>query len=176
MDSARTALRLGAEQVWIVYRRTMAEVPARAEEVEHAKEEGIQFRFLRAPIEILGDERGWVRAMRCQVMELGEPDESGRRRPVPIKGQEEVIECDVVVNAVGSGSNKLLFKTARDIELNRWGNIIADEITGKTSKQGVYAGGDIVTGAATVILAMGAGRQAATAIHESLMAAPVAAS
>jgi glutamate synthase (NADPH/NADH) small chain len=168
MDSARTALRLGAKRVTIVYRRTAAEVPARAEEVEHAKEEGIEFHFLRAPVEIVGDDRGWVRSMRCQVMELGEPDASGRRRPVPVEGEEEIVECDVIVNAVGSGSNQLLFRTARDIELNKWGNIVADEETGRTPKPGVYAGGDIVTGAATVILAMGAGLGAAKEIDRSL--------
>lgn len=169
MDSARTALRLGAEQVSIVYRRTMKEVPARAEEVEHAEEEGIVFKFLRSPVEILGNEQGWVNAMRCQVMEMGEPDDSGRRRPVPVEGETEMIDCDVVVNAVGSGSNQLLFKTAPDIELNRWGNIVAEDKSGATSKPGTYAGGDIVTGAATVILAMGAGRDAAMAIHNTLM-------
>jgi len=169
MDSARTALRLGGDEVTIVYRRTRQEVPARAEEVGHAEEEGVEFRFLRAPVEILGDERGWVRAMRCQVMELGEPDESGRRRPVPIEGREETIECDAVVNAVGAGANKLLFRTAPDIELNKWGHIVTKGETGETTKQGVYAGGDIVTGAATVILAMGAGRTAAQAIHEYLV-------
>jgi glutamate synthase (NADPH/NADH) small chain len=163
MDSARTALRLGADEVTIVYRRTRQEVPARAEEV------GVEFRYLRAPVEILGDERGWVRAMRCQVMELGEPDDSGRRRPVPIEGREEVIECEVVVNAVGAGSNQLLFRTAPDIELNKWGHIVTKGETGETSKKAVYAGGDIVTGSATVILAMGAGRTAAQAIHEYLL-------
>jgi glutamate synthase (NADPH/NADH) small chain len=168
MDSARTAVRLGAERVSIVYRRTHEEVPARAEEVEHAKEEGVEFKFLRAPVEILDDGKGWVRAMRCQVMELGEPDDSGRRRPVAVKGQEETVECDVIVNAVGSGSNQLLFRTAKDIQLTKWGNIVADEATGRTSKSGVYAGGDIVTGAATVILAMGAGRGAAIAIDQQL--------
>ena len=168
MDSARTAVRLGGEEVFIVYRRSADEVPARKEEVEHAKEEGIVFKFLRGPVEILGDERGWVRAMRCQVMELGQPDASGRRSPVPIEGEEEVIECDVIVNAVGSASNQLLFRTAKDIELTRRGNIVANEETGKTSKNGVFAGGDIVTGAATVILAMGAGRKAAQAIDKYL--------
>ncbi len=168
MDAARTALRLGAENVSIVYRRTASEVPARKEEVEHAEQEGIQFRFLRAPMEILGDDGGWVTALRCQVMELGEPDDSGRRRPVAVEGKEEVIPCDVVINAIGSGSNKLLFRTAKDIALNKWGNIITHDESGKTSKTAVYAGGDIVTGAATVILAMGAGRKAAMAIDEFL--------
>jgi glutamate synthase (NADPH) small chain len=168
MDSARTALRLGADEVTIVYRRTRQEVPARAEEVAHAEEEGVEFRYLRAPVEILGDDKGWVRAMRCQVMELGEPDDSGRRRPVPIPGKEEVINCEVVVNAVGAGSNQLLFRTAPDIELNKWGHIVTKEETGETTKKGVYAGGDIVTGSATVILAMGAGRAAAQSIHEYL--------
>lgn len=168
MDAARTALRLGARQVTIVYRRTRDEVPARAEEVDHAEEEGIIFHFLRSPIEIVGNDNGWVRSIICQVMQLGEPDASGRRRPLPVEGEREVIDCDLVVNAIGSGSNSLLFRTAPDITLNRWGNIVADESTGATSKEGVYAGGDIVTGAATVILAMGAGRSAAQAIHERL--------
>ncbi len=169
MDAARTAVRLGAEEVWIVYRRTANEVPARAEEVEHAEEEGVIFKFLRSPVEINGNDEGWVTSMRCQVMELGEPDDSGRRRPVAIEGEEETIECDVIVNAVGSGSNKLLFRTASDIDLNKWGNIVTKDESGETSKKGVYAGGDIVTGAATVILAMGAGREAAAAIHDSLV-------
>ncbi len=168
MDAARTAVRLGAEEVWIVYRRTNNEVPARAEEFEHAEEEGVIFKFLRSPVEINGNDEGWVTSMRCQVMVLGEPDDSGRRRPVAVEGEEETIECDVIVNAVGSGSNKLLFRTAPDIDLNKWGNIVTKDDSGETSKTGVYAGGDIVTGAATVILAMGAGREAAAAIHDNL--------
>lgn len=170
MDSARTALRLGASHVSIVYRRTREEVPARAEEVEHAIEEGVEFKFLRAPVEITANEKGWVKGMVCQVMELGEPDASGRRRPVPVEGKTETIECDLVVNAVGSGSNQLLFKTAPEIELNKWGNIVTQDAGGRTSEEGVYAGGDIVTGAATVILAMGAGRDAAMKIDEYLKA------
>ncbi|HBF33752.1 TPA: glutamate synthase (NADPH), homotetrameric [Candidatus Sumerlaeota bacterium] len=168
MDSARTAMRLGAESVKVVYRRTRDEVPARGEEVEHAMEEGIEFSFLRAPVRILGDERGWVSSMDCQVMELGEADASGRRRPVPVEGKEETLPCDLIINAVGSGSNKLLFRTAPDINLTKWGNIITTEETSATSKKGVFAGGDIVTGAATVILAMGAGRNAAVAMNEYL--------
>ncbi|MFP4379440.1 MAG: NADPH-dependent glutamate synthase [Candidatus Sumerlaeia bacterium] len=168
MDSARTALRLGSEKVTIVYRRTREEVPARAEEVDHAMEEGVEFRFLRSPVEIIGDEKGWVQSMRCQVMELGEPDDSGRRRPVPVEGQLETIECDLVINAIGSGANRLLFKTAPEIELNRWGNVVAEEESGQTKAPGVFAGGDIVTGAATVIQAMGAGRSAAMAIDNYL--------
>ena len=169
MDAARTALRLGAEDVYIVYRRSKKEMPARIEEVHHAEEEGIQFHFLTLPVEILGNEDGWVCGMRCQRMELGEPDESGRRRPIPIPGSEFALEVDMVIVAIGTGANPLIPSTTPDLKTNKWGYIIADPETGATSKKGVYAGGDIVTGAATVILAMGAGRKAAQAIHKYLM-------
>jgi len=168
MDSARTALRLGADEVYIVYRRSKKELPARIEEVHHAEEEGIKFHFLTLPVEILGKEDGWVCGMKCQKMELGEPDESGRRRPIPIPGSEFVLEVDMVVVAIGTGANPLIPSTTLDLKTNKWGYIIADPETGATSKKGVYAGGDIVTGSATVILAMGAGRKAADAIHQYL--------
>lgn len=169
MDAARTALRLGAEDVYIVYRRSKKELPARIEEVHHAEEEGVQFYFLTLPVEILGNEDGWVCGMRCQRMELGEPDESGRRRPIPIPGSEFALEVDMVIVAIGTGANPLIPSTTPDLKTNKWGYIIADPETGATSKKGVYAGGDIVTGSATVILAMGAGRKAAQAIHKYLM-------
>lgn len=168
MDAARTALRLGAEKVAIVYRRSEAELPARSEEVEHAKEEGIEFKLLNNPVAIIGDEAGWVKSMRCVKMELGEPDASGRRRPVPIAGSEFDMPVDTVIVAIGTGPNPIMAHTTPDLELTKRGNIAADEETGATSKAGVFAGGDIVTGAATVILAMGAGRKAAKAIDEYL--------
>jgi glutamate synthase (NADPH/NADH) small chain len=168
MDSVRTALRLGAEEAIIVYRRSEAEMPARREEVHHAREEGVRFEMLTNPVRILGED-GWVRAIECIRMELSEPDESGRRRPVPIKGSEFTIPVDVVVMAVGTGANPLVPKSTRDMELGRGGYIKADPETMRTSREGVYAGGDIVTGSATVISAMGAGRKAARAIHEYLM-------
>lgn len=168
MDSARTALRLGAEKVSIVYRRTRIEMPAREEEIVNAEEEGIEFHLLTSPVRIEADERGWVKSMICQRMELGEPDSSGRRRPVPIEGSESEYPCDTVVMAIGTRANPLLTKATPELELNKWGNIVAEEETGKTSIEGVYAGGDIVTGAATVILALGAGRMSARAIDEYL--------
>lgn len=168
MDAARTALRLGAEKVAIVYRRSEAELPARSEEVEHAKEEGIEFKLLNNPVAITGDEAGWVKSMRCVKMELGEPDASGRRRPVPIAGSEFDMPVDTVIVAIGTGPNPIMAHTTPDLELTKRGNIAADEETGATSKAGVFAGGDIVTGAATVILAMGAGRKAAKAIDKYL--------
>ena len=164
MDAARTALRLGAETT-IVYRRTENELPARKEEVHHAKEEGIQFAMLTNPVEVLGDENGWVRGVRCIRMELGEPDESGRRSPVEIPGSEFDIETDTVIMSLGTSPNPLIAKTTTGLETTRRGCIVADE-NGATSRPGVFAGGDAVTGAATVILAMGAGRKAAAAIHE----------
>ena len=169
MDSARTALRLGAEKVYIVYRRSEKELPARREEVEHAKQEGIEFKLLNNPVAILGDEKGYVKAIRCIKMELGEPDASGRRRPVEIPNSEFDIDVDTVVIAIGQGPNPLIQSTTPDMQTNKRGNIIADEETGKTTKEGVFAGGDIVTGAATVILAMGAGKKAAKAIDEYLI-------
>lgn len=167
MDSARVALRLGADKVYLIYRRSEAEMPARREELEHAKHEGIIFQFLTNPTRILGKD-GAVSAIECIKMELGEPDESGRRRPVPIKGSEFTIDVDTVIVAIGTAANPLIPRTTPDLELNRRGYIVADEETGRTSKEGVFAGGDIVTGAATVILAMGAGKKAARAIHQYL--------
>jgi glutamate synthase (NADPH) small chain len=169
MDSARTALRLGAETVRIIYRRSRDEMPARIEEVHHAEEEGVQFYLLTTPTKFIGDDKGWVTGMECLKMELGEPDESGRRRPVPIKGSEFRLECDLAVVAIGAGANPLLPAATPGLELNKRGYIVADPETGKTTKLGVWAGGDIVTGSATVILAMGAGRKAANSIHEYLM-------
>ncbi len=164
MDAARTALRLGAETT-IVYRRTENELPARREEVHHAKEEGIQFAMLTNPVEILGDDRGWVKSIKCIRMELGEPDESGRRSPVAVPGSEFEIETETVIMSLGTSPNPLIAKTTAGLETNRRGCLVADE-SGATSRRGVFAGGDAVTGAATVILAMGAGRKAAAAIHE----------
>jgi len=167
MDAARTALRLGAAESWIVYRRSEAELPARHEEYEHAREEGVRFSFLTVPIRILQDDQGWVTGMECQRCELGEPDASGRRSPVPVCGSEYVLPVDVVVVAIGQGPNPLVPRTTKGLALTKRGNIVADE-TGATSKPGVYAGGDVVTGAATVILAMGAGKTAARSIHKYL--------
>ena len=167
MDAARTALRLGAD-VHIVYRRSEAELPARAEEAHHAKEEGIIFNLLTNPIEILTDDNGWVNGMKCIKMELGEPDASGRRRPVAIEGSEFVIEVDTVIMSLGTSPNPLISATTRGLETNRRKCIVAEESNGKTTKEGVYAGGDAVTGAATVILAMEAGRAGARGIHEYL--------
>ena len=167
----RTARRLGADEAIIVYRRGRDELPARAEEVHHAEEEGVRFELLTAPLEVLGDEDGWVRGLRCIRMELGEPDASGRRRPEPIPGSEFEIPCDMVVVAIGTRSNPLLTATAPDLEVNQWGYIEIDE-TGMTSMPGVFAGGDIVRGAATVILAMGDGKRAAGAIDRYLRGEP----
>ncbi len=167
MDAARTALRLGAE-VHIVYRRSEEELPARVEEVHHAKEEGIIFDLLTNPVEILEDEKGWVKGMKCIRMELGEPDESGRRRPVEVPGSEFIIEADTVIMSLGTSPNPLISSTTEGLEVNKWKCIIADEEFGKTTKEGVFAGGDAVTGAATVILAMGAGRAGAKGIDEYL--------
>lgn len=169
MDSARTALRLGAENSIIVYRRSEQEMPARNAEIHHAKEEGIEFNLLCNPVEICADENGFVKAIRCIRMELGEPDSSGRRRPVPVEGSEFEINCDVVIIAIGNKPNPLIPDTTPDIEISKWGTIIANEEDGRTSKKHVYAGGDIVTGAATVILAMGAGKIAARSMIEDLL-------
>ena len=167
MDAARTALRLGAE-VHIVYRRSEEELPARVEEVHHAKEEGIIFDLLTNPVEILEDENNWVKGMRCVKMELGEPDASGRRRPVEVPGSEFDMELDTVIMSLGTSPNPLISSTTKGLETNKWKCIVADEEHGKTTKEGVFAGGDAVTGAATVILAMGAGKAAAKGIHEYL--------
>ncbi|MBP5750897.1 MAG: FAD-dependent oxidoreductase, partial [Firmicutes bacterium] len=168
MDAARCAKRLGAEHVYIVYRRSEAELPARREEVEHAKEEGIEFMLLNNPVEILGGEDRFVKGIKCIQMELGEPDASGRRRPVEIPGSEFVLDVDCVIMAIGTSPNPLIKNTTEGLETNKKGCIVAEEETGKTSKDMVYAGGDAVTGAATVILAMGAGKTAAKAIDEAL--------
>ncbi|RJP89942.1 MAG: NADPH-dependent glutamate synthase [Desulfobacteraceae bacterium] len=168
MDAARTAMRLGAERVRVVYRRSREEMPARAAELHHAEEEGIEFHLLTAPVRFIGDEDGRLIQLEGLKMELGEPDDSGRRRPVPIKGSEFIMDCDLAVVSVGAGPNPLLTQSDPAITLNKWGYISADPVTGKTTKKGVWAGGDIVTGSATVILAMGAGRQAADSIHNYL--------
>jgi glutamate synthase (NADPH) small chain len=168
MDAVRTSKRLGAENAYITYRRSELEMPARKEEVHHAKEEGIEFILLSNPLEFIGDENGWLKGVRLQKMELGEPDASGRRRPVPIAGSEYILDIDMAVVAIGNGSNPIIQKTTPDLNFNKWGNITAEEGTMKTSKKGVFAGGDIVTGGATVILAMGAGRTAAAAINKYL--------
>lgn len=168
MDSARSALRLGAEEVCIVYRRSRREMPARKEEVENAEEEGITCKFLAAPIRFVGDEKGWVKAMKCICMELGPPDKSGRRRPVPIKGSEFVVDTDTVVIAIGRTPNPIIQHTTKGLKVTKWGTIVTSE-DGKTNLKGIYAGGDIVTGEATVISAMGAGKKAAKAIHEYLI-------
>jgi glutamate synthase (NADPH/NADH) small chain len=173
MDAVRTSKRLGAKNAYIIYRRSEVEMPARKEEVHHAKEEGIEFVILTNPVEFIGDENGWLKGVKLQKMELGEPDESGRRRPVPVKGSEYVTDLDMAVIAIGNGSNPIIQKTTPDLRFNKWGNITVDNETMKTSKKGVFAGGDIVTGGATVILAMGAGRTAAKAIDEYLKDANV---
>jgi glutamate synthase (NADPH/NADH) small chain len=163
MDGVRTAKRLGAEKAMIYYRRTEQEMPARVEEIKHAREEGVEFHFLEAPLAILDNGQGWVKAATFQQMALGEPDASGRRRPVPVEGSEHTVECDVLVVAVGTRANPLLTSTEPELKLNKWGYIEADG-NGQTSIPGVFAGGDIVRGSATVILAMGDGKRAAAAI------------
>ncbi|MEM3673046.1 MAG: NADPH-dependent glutamate synthase [Candidatus Bathyarchaeia archaeon] len=168
MDSARSALRLGAEEVYIVYRRSREEMPARKEEIENAEEEGVKFKFLTTPTRFIGDEKGWVKQMECIKMELGPPDESGRRSPVPIKGSEFLMDTDTVIIAIGRTPNPIIQRTTEGLEVTKWGTIVTDE-NGQTSLKGVYAGGDIVTGEATVISAMGAGKKAARAIHQYLM-------
>jgi glutamate synthase (NADPH/NADH) small chain len=168
MDSARTALRLGADSVHVVYRRSRAEMPARAEEIHHAEEEGIIFEYLSNPLRFIGNEQGRLTAVECQRMELGEPDDSGRRRPVAIKGSEYQLPIDLAIVSIGNAPNPIIQKTSPGLETTKWGTIVADEETMKTSKKGVFAGGDIVSGAATVILAMGAGRKAAQSIDQYL--------
>ncbi|MBN1389442.1 MAG: NADPH-dependent glutamate synthase [Candidatus Thermoplasmatota archaeon] len=168
MDSVRTALRLGAVEATIVYRRAKEQLPARAEEVHHTEQEGVKFTLLTNPIRFIGDETGCVKAMECQRMELGEPDSSGRRKPIPIEGSEFVIECDLAIVSIGTGPNPVIFSDLAGVDRNKWGYIDVNEETMETSKAFVYAGGDIVTGSATVIQAMGAGRIAARAIHQKL--------
>ncbi|MGB8657817.1 MAG: NADPH-dependent glutamate synthase [Candidatus Zixiibacteriota bacterium] len=169
MDSVRTSLRLGADKTYIVYRRSRDEMPARKDEIHHAEQEGVQFHFLTTPIKYYGNADGWVTSMECIRMELGEPDASGRRRPVPVEGSNFVMNVDTVIVAIGNSSNPLVPQTTPGLEANKWGNIIADPETGKTSREGVWAGGDIVTGGATVILAAGAGKAAAKDMHKYLM-------
>ena len=171
MDSARTAVRLGAEKVYLVYRRTEKEMPARIEEVHHAKQEGVEFHILQSPKRIIGDENSHVTAIECLKYRLGEPDDSGRKRPIPIEGSEFTIDLDTVIIAIGNAANPLIRQTTGGLEFNKWGNIVVDENC-KTSMEGVYAGGDIVLGAATVILAMGQGRTAAAAINQYLANKP----
>nr|HDN01077.1 NADPH-dependent glutamate synthase [Deltaproteobacteria bacterium] len=168
MDSARTAMRLGADRVRIVYRRSRDEMPARHAEIHHAEEEGVEFFLLTAPTRFMGDESLRLTGVECLQMKLGEPDESGRRRPIPIEGSEFKLDCDLAIIAVGAGANPLLTKSTKDLKINKWGYIVTDPQTGKTMKRGVWAGGDIVTGQATVILAMGAGRKASGSIHHYL--------
>ncbi|MEK7817440.1 MAG: FAD-dependent oxidoreductase, partial [Actinomycetota bacterium] len=172
MDAARSALRLGAE-THLVYRRSREEMPARDEEIHHAEEEGIQFHLLTNPVQLIGDDDGWVREIEVIHMELGEPDESGRRRPVAIEGSETRIPVDVVIMSIGTRANPLLTKSTKGLELNKWGNIVVDMDTMLTSKEGVFAGGDIVTGSATVIEAMGAGKVAARSIDRYLQGLPL---
>jgi glutamate synthase (NADPH/NADH) small chain len=171
MDTIRSALRMGAREGLIVYRRSENEMTARVEEYHHAIEEGIKFNWLTNPIEVLGNEDGWVTGLKCQRMELGEPDASGRARPVVVEGSEFVIPVDNVVLSIGNTPNPLLLKSTAGLETNRWGCLVANEESGQTSRPRVYAGGDVVTGAATVILAAGAGKRAAEAIHLDLSAA-----
>ncbi len=168
MDAVRCALRLGAEEAYIIYRRSEQEMPARAEEVENAHEEGVVFKFLTNPVEVIGNEAGWVTGLKCIKMELGEPDASGRRRPVPVQGSEFVIPVDTVVMALGTSPNPIVSQTTPGLRIHDWGGLIVEEQTGLTTREGVYAGGDAVTGSATVILAMGAGKTAASAIHRYL--------
>jgi glutamate synthase (NADPH/NADH) small chain len=168
IDSARTALRLGAQNVYVVYRRSRDEMPARLEEIHHAEEEGVQFRLLYAPVEILATSDGWVRALKVQRCQLGELDEKGRRRPLPIEGAYEELPVEIVVEAIGNGPNPLIPKTTTGLQTTRHGTLVVDEATMMTTRKGVFAGGDIVAGAATVILAMGHGRKAAAAIDAYL--------
>jgi glutamate synthase (NADPH/NADH) small chain len=168
MDAVRTARRLGARSATLVYRRSQAEMPARLEEVHHAQDEGIEFRMLTNPVEFIGDEKGWLTGARCVRMELGEPDADGRRRPIPIAGSEYILPANVVIIGVGTTANPLIQSTTPDLKTNKRNYIVADPETMRTSKPGVFAGGDIVTGGATVILAMGAGRKAALSIHDYL--------
>ncbi len=173
MDAVRTSLRLGAQNAYIIYRRSRNEMPARIEEIHHAEEEGVQFKFLTSPVKYFGDENGWVKEMECVKYELGEPDASGRRRPVVIEGSNFIIPINTVVVAIGNSSNPLIPQTTPGLETNKWGNIVVDEKTMMSSRPGLFAGGDIVTGGATVILAAGAGKVAARAIHKYVMGIPL---
>ncbi len=173
MDSVRTSLRLGAKNGYIVYRRSRNEMPARIEEIHHAEQEGVQFNFLTNPVKFIGNDDGWVTGMECIKMELGEPDASGRRRPVPIEGSNFTIPVDTVIIAIGNSSNPLIPQTTPGLDLNKWGNIVVNESTMMTSRKGVFAGGDIVTGGATVILAAGAGKIAARAMHKYVLGLPM---
>jgi len=168
MDAVRTAKRLGTAKAYISYRRSQVEMPARQEEIEHAKEEGVEILTLTSPLEFLGDDQGWLRGVRMQKMELGGPDDSGRRTPLAIPGSEYVLDVDLAIVAVGNGSNPIIQKTTPDLNYTSRGNIVVNSSTMQTSREGVFAGGDIVTGGATVILAMSAGRKAAAAIHNCL--------
>jgi glutamate synthase (NADPH/NADH) small chain len=168
MDSARTAIRTGSTEVTIIYRRSRQELPARIEEVHHAGEEGVKFRLLSNPVKYIGTDSNMVKAVECIRMELGEPDDSGRRRPVPVKDSNFIVECDVAVVAIGTGPNPIIFNTTPNLKRNKWGYIEVNPETNETSIPNVYAGGDIVTGSATVILAMGAGRIASNAMHKKL--------
>ena len=176
MDTIRSAMRMGAEEGLIVYRRSENEMTARVEEYHHAQEEGIQFHWLTNPMEVLGNEEGWVTGLKCQQMELGEPDESGRARPVPVEGSEFTVPVDNVVLSIGNAPNPLLINSTDGLESDKWGCLVAKEEDGRTPRAGVYAGGDVVTGAATVILAAGAGKTAAASIHEDLQAVDAKAS
>ncbi len=168
MDAIRCAKRLGAKRAMVIYRRSREEMPARIEEIHHAEEEGIELMLLTNPIRWIGDSHGWLRGAVCQRMELGEPDDSGRRRPVPIEGSEFELELDVAVVSIGTSAHPLVLRTTRDLHLNKYGYVMVDEMTGMTNRAGIFAGGDIVTGSATVIEAMGAGKRAALGIHEFL--------
>jgi len=168
MDAVRTSKRLGAKNAYIVYRRSDVELPARKEEIHHAKQEGIEFLLLANPNKFIGDKDGWLTGVELIKMELGEPDASGRRKPVPIKDSNYILDIDMAVIAIGNGSNPIIQQTTPELQFSKWGNILVNEETMATSKKGVFAGGDIVTGGATVILAMGAGRKAAKAINEYL--------
>jgi glutamate synthase (NADPH/NADH) small chain len=169
MDAVRTSKRLGAKNAYIVYRRSDIEMPSRKEEIHHAKEEGIEFILLSNPIKFIGDDQGWLTGVELLKMELGEPDSSGRRKPVPIENSNYILDIDMAVIAIGNGSNPIIQQTTPELKFNKWGNIIVNDETMATSKKGVFAGGDIVTGGATVILAMGAGRKAAKAINDYLI-------
>ena len=169
IDAARASIRLDTDEVWVVYRRSRKEMPARKEEIKNAEEEGVKFKFLTTPVRFFGDKQDWVNRMECIKQKLGEPDESGRRRPIPIKDSEFIMHVDTVIIAVGRTPNPMIQRTTEGLETTKWGTIIINEKTGQTSLKGVYAGGDVATGEATVISAMGAGKKAAKSIHQYLM-------